>query len=63
MVLEIYVQFKVESIALGSWVDSTSHKVELEGKINRLVLQPPLKANLCLVMQGFPIMPYPLKGP
>lgn len=35
MVLEIYVQFRVGSIALGSWGDSTSHKVELEGKMNR----------------------------
>lgn len=63
MALETCVQFKVGSIALGSWVDSTRHKVEFDGAMNRLVLQPPLKANFCLRMQGFPVMLYPLKGP
>lgn len=53
---------KIGSIALGSWVGSTSHKVELEGEMSRLVLYPPLKASLCL-MQGFPLMLYLLKGP
>lgn len=47
----------------ASWVGGTNWEVELEGEMNRQVLQFTWITSLYLMVQGFPITPYLLKGP
>lgn len=54
---------RVEFIALGllgGWYKPGSEVIRRDGQTGSTI---PLKAFLCLMMQGFPSMPYPLEGP